>query len=236
MGGCNHRRWPVVDLGIIGKPGVLDVGVDAGLNGARRQAWIGGFEIVGLGIGPGLLGGNGALADGDDAGAVAGVHQIDGDARIGRFEGGLHDVGPEIVDVRVRAGVPVDDPFGCRGHARQDQRARRRGRRKHEFTPFHRSVFPFCLGAISLRRLVARWIAQQHPQPAYRQAARRQTPFEKIMVLQQLYYTRRVENAVAIFPQESSRQVVGCLKQARSAGYSLLPLMRRGMDPTRSGL
>src|SRR5690606_19314064 len=58
-----------IELGIVGKPGFLDVDENAGLDGAGRQQRIGGFEEIGLRIGIGLLGGHGAFADGDDAGA-----------------------------------------------------------------------------------------------------------------------------------------------------------------------
>src|SRR5690606_16013728 len=71
-----------VDLGIIGKPGFLDIGIDAGLDGAGGQQCVGGFEIIGLRIGAGLLGSDRALAYGDDAGPVAGVDQIEGDSGV----------------------------------------------------------------------------------------------------------------------------------------------------------
>jgi len=49
-----------IDLRIVGKTGSLDIGVNAGLDGAGRQKSVGGFEIVGLRIGIGLLGGDGS--------------------------------------------------------------------------------------------------------------------------------------------------------------------------------
>ena len=49
-----------------------------------------------------------ALADRGLPGSVAGVHEVQGHARIGGLELRLHDVGPEVEDVLVRRGVPVD--------------------------------------------------------------------------------------------------------------------------------
>ncbi|MNI07441.1 hypothetical protein D3C73_604490 [compost metagenome] len=127
-----------IDLGIVGKTGSLDVGVNAGLDGAGRQKSVGGFEIVGLRIGIGLLGGDCALADRDDAGTIACIDEVELEARIGSLECGLNNVCPEIENVGVRAGVPVDLALGGKAHARsQSKTGGGTGCGHHKSTAFH---------------------------------------------------------------------------------------------------
>ena len=105
-----------VDLGIVREAGRLEVDVEAlGSMRADRQAGVEAFEEVGLRIGVGGHRGQGALGDRLKAGIVAAVDEVEGHAGIGGLEFRLHDVGPEVEDVLVRRGVPVDDARGGEG-------------------------------------------------------------------------------------------------------------------------
>ena len=122
-----HREVGVdgerVDLRIVREAGFLDVDEEPGVDRARGQARVVGLEVVGLRVGTAREGGERALGDGDGAGVVAGVDEVQRHVGIGRLEGRLDHVGPEVEDVLVRRRVPVDAAGLGMGKAGQQQHA-----------------------------------------------------------------------------------------------------------------
>ena len=77
---------------------------------------------------------------------IAGIDEVQRDARIGRLELRLHDIGPEIEDVLVRRSVPVDPARLGEGQAGQQHHARGgTAYGQHKGTTFHRFSPMFAL-------------------------------------------------------------------------------------------
>ena len=126
-----------VDPGIVGKPGLGEVGPETGLNGAFGQARIVFLEDIGVRIGVGLHRCEGALGDRLQPSAITAIKQVHRNAGVGRFEFRLDEVVPEIEDVGIGTRVPVDAVGFRRRHIRQQHDAGSGARADHEGATIH---------------------------------------------------------------------------------------------------
>ncbi len=156
-----------VDLGIVREPRFLHVDIEASIHGTRRQTRIGGLEIVGLRIGIGLHGSDRTLGDGGLPGGVAGIDEVQGDAGIGGLESGGNNVGPEVEDVGIGRGVPVDPAcLGKRHPGQQHHASGCAADGKHKRTTFHRILPWFAVGSSRGRSTCRRPLVQIIPRTA----------------------------------------------------------------------